>query len=228
MVQDAPEFLGVELGPDLVLEVARANPPSPASSSRRVAERIAEWVAQSGDLGVFGGNAGLFMLDTLDAGGVGIAPGADITDALTAIYALWRAGGDGGSATPLRRSAAAARVRVAGHRALQRLRQASARAQGRRREQPHARSDERAERPRTCARRARVRRDSRGRPVAVTSRRSSPAGTRAGPSGAPRPADARGNRSRSPCRPAGCARRRASRSHGGRPVAGADARRGVP
>jgi len=92
MVQDAPEFLGIELGPELVLEVARANPSVVCVKLEAGAERIAEWVAQAGELGVFGGNAGLFMLDTLDAGGVGIAPGADVTDALTAIYALWRAG----------------------------------------------------------------------------------------------------------------------------------------
>ena len=92
MVQDAPEYLGVELGPELVLDVVRANPSVVCVKLEAGAERIAEWVAQSGELGVFGGNAGLFMLDTLDAGGVGIAPGADVTDALTAIYARWRAG----------------------------------------------------------------------------------------------------------------------------------------
>jgi dihydrodipicolinate synthase/N-acetylneuraminate lyase len=37
------------------------------------------------------------MLDTLDAGGTGIAPGADITDALTAIYAVWRSGDAAGA-----------------------------------------------------------------------------------------------------------------------------------
>jgi hypothetical protein len=36
--------------------------PSPAAG----AERIAEWVAAAGDLAVFGGNAGIYMLDTLD------------------------------------------------------------------------------------------------------------------------------------------------------------------
>ena len=97
MVQDAPEYLGVELGPELVLELARANPGVVSVKLEAGAERIAEWVAQAGELSVFGGNAGLFLLDTLEAGGVGIAPGADITDALTAIYALWRAG-DGAEA----------------------------------------------------------------------------------------------------------------------------------
>ena len=103
MVQDAPEFLGIELGPDFVLELARG-----CSSVRSIkleagAERIAEWVAQAGDLAVFGGNAGLFMLDTLDQGGAGIAPGADVTDELTTIYALWRAGDTEGARSRFRR-----------------------------------------------------------------------------------------------------------------------------
>jgi 4-hydroxy-tetrahydrodipicolinate synthase len=97
MVQDAPEYLGVELGLDLVLELARACPAVTAVKLEAGAERIAEWVAQAGELAVFGGNAGLFMLDTLDAGGTGIAPGADITDALTAIYAVWRSGDAAGA-----------------------------------------------------------------------------------------------------------------------------------
>jgi 4-hydroxy-tetrahydrodipicolinate synthase len=92
MVQDAPEFLGVELGPELVLELARGCPAVRAVKLEAGAERIAEWVAQANGLAVFGGNAGLFMLDTLDQGGAGIAPGADVTDELTAIYALWSAG----------------------------------------------------------------------------------------------------------------------------------------
>ena len=74
MVQDAPEFLGVELGPELVLELARACPAVTCVKLEAGAERIAEWVAAAGDLAVFGGNAGLYMLDTLDQGAAGIAP----------------------------------------------------------------------------------------------------------------------------------------------------------
>jgi 2-keto-3-deoxy-L-arabinonate dehydratase len=92
MVQDAPEFLGVELGPELVLELARDCPAVTCVKLEAGAERIAEWVAAAGDLAVFGGNAGLYMLDTLDQGAAGIAPGADVGDELTAIYALWHAG----------------------------------------------------------------------------------------------------------------------------------------
>jgi 4-hydroxy-tetrahydrodipicolinate synthase len=93
MVQDAPEFLGVELGPDLVVELARSSAEIGCVKLEAGAERIAEWVAAAaGELSVFGGNAGLFLLDSLDQGAVGIAPGAEVTDELTASYALWRSG----------------------------------------------------------------------------------------------------------------------------------------
>ena len=61
MVQDAPEFLGIELGPELVVELARSNPGSSCVKIEAGPERIAEWVAgAAGELAVFGGNAGLY------------------------------------------------------------------------------------------------------------------------------------------------------------------------
>ncbi|HEY3612567.1 MAG TPA: dihydrodipicolinate synthase family protein [Gaiellales bacterium] len=93
MVQDAPEFLGVELGPERVVALARSCTEIACVKLEAGPERIAEWVeAAAGELAVFGGNAGLYLLDTLEQGAAGIAPGADVTDELTAIYALWRAG----------------------------------------------------------------------------------------------------------------------------------------
>ena len=93
MVQDAPEYLGVELGPELVVELARSSPEIAYVKLEAGPESIAEWVAAAeGELAVFGGNGGIFLLDTLDNGAVGNAPGADVTDELTATYALWRSG----------------------------------------------------------------------------------------------------------------------------------------
>lgn len=97
MVQDAPEFLGVELGPELVLELARSCPEIVCVKLETGAERVASWVEQAGGFTVFGGNGGLYMLDILDHGAAGLAPGADFADELAAIYALWRAG-DGAAA----------------------------------------------------------------------------------------------------------------------------------
>lgn len=100
MVQDAPEFLGIELGPELVVELARSSPEIASVKIEAGPERIAEWVAAAaGELAVFGGNAGLYLLDTLDQGAAGIAPGADLTDELIAIYQLWRDGDAAGART---------------------------------------------------------------------------------------------------------------------------------
>lgn len=98
MVQDAPEFLGVELGPELVVELARSSAEIGCVKLEAGAQRIAEWVAAAeGALTVFGGNAGLFLVDSLEHGAAGIAPGADVTDELVAVYSLWRAGDGSGA-----------------------------------------------------------------------------------------------------------------------------------
>jgi 4-hydroxy-tetrahydrodipicolinate synthase len=100
MVQDAPEYLGVELGPDLVVALARSSPEIGCVKLEAGAEQIAHWVeAADGELIVFGGNGGIFLLDTLDNGAVGNAPGADVTDELTATYALWKSGDAEGART---------------------------------------------------------------------------------------------------------------------------------
>jgi dihydrodipicolinate synthase/N-acetylneuraminate lyase len=76
-----------------VVELARSSPEIGCVKLEAGAERIAEWAAAAGgELAIFGGNAGLYLLDTLEHGAVGIAPGADVTDELAATYALWRAG----------------------------------------------------------------------------------------------------------------------------------------
>lgn len=56
-------------------------------------ERVAEMVALVGDrIDVFGGQAGLHLLDILDAGGVGIIPGCECTGALVATFEAHRSG----------------------------------------------------------------------------------------------------------------------------------------
>ncbi|HET6173777.1 MAG TPA: dihydrodipicolinate synthase family protein [Gaiellales bacterium] len=93
MVQDAPVYLGIELGPELVQEAARLAPEIVCVKLEAGPERIAEWIAETGDtFAIFDGNAGIALLDTLDNGAVGNAPGADVTDELVASYALWLEG----------------------------------------------------------------------------------------------------------------------------------------
>jgi dihydrodipicolinate synthase/N-acetylneuraminate lyase len=90
MIQDAPEYLGVDLGPELVLEAARHSPHIRFAKLEAGADAIADWVERAeGVVSVFGGNAGLFVLDCLDHGAAGIAPGAEVTDFLASIYGHW-------------------------------------------------------------------------------------------------------------------------------------------
>ena len=93
MVQDAPVYLGIELGPELVEEAAQSAPEIVCVKLEAGPERISEWIAETGDaFAIFDGNAGIALLDTLDNGAVGNAPGADVTDELVVTYALWLAG----------------------------------------------------------------------------------------------------------------------------------------
>jgi 4-hydroxy-tetrahydrodipicolinate synthase len=93
MIQDAPEYLGVDLGPAVVLEAARRAPAIRFAKLEAGADGIAEWVQEAeGALAIFGGNCGLYLLDCLDHDAAGVAPGTDVTDLLTAVYGVWRDG----------------------------------------------------------------------------------------------------------------------------------------
>lgn len=96
MVQDAPFAIGVELGVEFVLELARA-----FSNVRSYkVEALPYWAnavrarAIAGDrLRIFGGHGGLYLLDVLDSGADGLIPGCDVTRELVAAWRSY-AGGD--------------------------------------------------------------------------------------------------------------------------------------
>ena len=91
MVQDAPFAIGVELGVELTLELARELPNVTAYKIEALPfwENALRARDTAGDaLRVFGGHGGLYLLDVLDAGAVGLIPGADVTASLVA---AWRA-----------------------------------------------------------------------------------------------------------------------------------------
>jgi 4-hydroxy-tetrahydrodipicolinate synthase len=93
MIQDAPEYVGVGLGPELVNEIA-----AQASQVRYLkvetgADGLLRWLREVGDtLSVFCGSNGIYTLDCLRLGAVGIIPGLDLLDMLLAIYAAEQAG----------------------------------------------------------------------------------------------------------------------------------------
>ena len=87
MIQDAPAYLGVGLGPDLVRQVGAA-----ATNVRLVKleagpVEIASWVAALGDeFSVWGGDGGVYLLDCIRSGAAGIIPGVDLVDRLVEVY----------------------------------------------------------------------------------------------------------------------------------------------
>jgi 4-hydroxy-tetrahydrodipicolinate synthase len=87
MIQDAPAYLGVGLGPALVQRIAEA-----ADNVRLVkleagpAEMSTWFDALGDDFAIWGGDGGVYLLDCIRSGAHGIIPGADLVDLLVAVY----------------------------------------------------------------------------------------------------------------------------------------------
>jgi dihydrodipicolinate synthase/N-acetylneuraminate lyase len=87
MIQDAPAYLGISLGPGLVERAAER-----AANIRLVKleagpSEMAEWIARLGpDFGVWGGDGGMYLLDCVRSGAAGVIPGVDLIDLLSEIY----------------------------------------------------------------------------------------------------------------------------------------------
>lgn len=95
MVQDAPFAIGVELGVDLVLELAAEIDTIRAYKIEALPywENAVRASAVAGDrLGVFGGHGGVYLMDVLDSGSVGLIPGADVTATLVRAWNAFQSG----------------------------------------------------------------------------------------------------------------------------------------
>jgi dihydrodipicolinate synthase/N-acetylneuraminate lyase len=87
LVQDAPEYLSVSLGPDLIRDAAVSAPTITGVKLETGPEGIERWRAELGDgMRVFGGNGGLYLLESLRAGAAGVMPGVDTVDLQVRIY----------------------------------------------------------------------------------------------------------------------------------------------
>ncbi len=92
-IQNAPEYLGVGLTAEGIVQLARAHAnfsvlkgEGPAVTIREVIERTA------GALAVFNGRAGLELIENLRAGCAGLIPGVEFVDREARIYGLMRDG----------------------------------------------------------------------------------------------------------------------------------------
>jgi 4-hydroxy-tetrahydrodipicolinate synthase len=95
MVQDAPGFLGVELGVEGVLALAAelTNVAAFKIEALPFWEHAVRTRQQVGDrLALFGGHAGLYLLDVLDSEAVGLIPGPELVRPLARAWAAYQGG----------------------------------------------------------------------------------------------------------------------------------------
>lgn len=95
MVQDAPFAIGLELGVELVLELAAEldNVRSYKIEALPFWDNALRARAVAGDaLRLYGGHGGLYLLDVLDAGSHGLIPGCDTTAPLARAWRAYHAG----------------------------------------------------------------------------------------------------------------------------------------
>jgi 2-keto-3-deoxy-L-arabinonate dehydratase len=93
MVQDAPAYLGVSLGPDTVRRAGERAPNIRLVKIEAGPSELAEWVTTLGaEFSVWGGDGGAYLLDCIRAGAAGIVPGVDLVDLLVEIYEAEAAG----------------------------------------------------------------------------------------------------------------------------------------
>lgn len=93
MVQDAPAYLGVSLGPDTVRRAGERAPNIRLVKIEAGPSELAEWVTTLGaEFSVWGGDGGAYLLDCIRVGAAGIVPGVDLVDLLVEIYEAEAAG----------------------------------------------------------------------------------------------------------------------------------------
>jgi dihydrodipicolinate synthase/N-acetylneuraminate lyase len=93
MIQDAPAYLGVRLGPDIVRKVGAAVDNVRLVKLEAGPAEMSHWLeALGGEFSIWGGDGGAYLLDCVRTGAAGIIPGSDLIDRLVEIYDLNAAG----------------------------------------------------------------------------------------------------------------------------------------
>jgi 4-hydroxy-tetrahydrodipicolinate synthase len=87
MIQDAPAYIGVRLGAELVQKVgARAENVRLVKLEAGPAE-MSHWLERLGDdYSIWGGDGGMYLLDCVRCGAAGVIPGVDLVDLLVQAY----------------------------------------------------------------------------------------------------------------------------------------------
>jgi 4-hydroxy-tetrahydrodipicolinate synthase len=101
MIQDAPGFLNVELGPAFIRTLADtcSNVRAVKAEGAPVGDRIGDMVEALAGTGlpVFGGNGGLHAIDAFDCGAEGMIPGCETLREQLALHQMYASGDRAGA-----------------------------------------------------------------------------------------------------------------------------------
>ena len=87
MIQDAPAYLGVGLGPEVVRRIGAAAENVRLVKLEAGPVEISDWIHRLGDdFAIWGGDGGIYLLDSVRTGAAGIIPGGDLADLLVEVY----------------------------------------------------------------------------------------------------------------------------------------------
>lgn len=93
MIQDAPAYLGVSLGPALVRRIGAVAENVRLVKLEAGPAEMSAWFDILGDgYSVWGGDGGIYLLDCVRSGAHGVVPGSDLADLLVAVYETNAAG----------------------------------------------------------------------------------------------------------------------------------------
>ena len=87
MIQDAPAYLGVGLGPELVRQIGALAENVRLVKLEAGPVEMSHWIEHLGpEFAIWGGDGGVYLLDCVRTGAAGIIPGVDLIDFVVRAY----------------------------------------------------------------------------------------------------------------------------------------------
>jgi 2-keto-3-deoxy-L-arabinonate dehydratase len=87
MIQDAPAYVGIGLGPETVQRIGAAAENVSLVKLEAGPVEMSHWIDRLGpDFAIWGGDGGAYLLDCIRTGAAGVIPGADLADFLVRVY----------------------------------------------------------------------------------------------------------------------------------------------
>lgn len=87
MIQDAPAYLGIGLGPEVVRQIGAAAENVRLVKLEAGPVEMSRWIDHLGaEFTIWGGDGGVYLLDCVRTGAAGIIPGVDLVDLIVRVY----------------------------------------------------------------------------------------------------------------------------------------------